>query len=206
MFARAPRFLLCTSTALLVTACSTTSTGPSTSPVLSAQTTSEVSSRTIEDALDSAPVVTGQGRMAIAPSRVRPDASKAPAFLISFVGAGEAQSGVPCIDCVSGAQTGDNVGLSGPGNYVPSAATWQYTLAYTNIKFKGKCTLAWAITNGADVVDKFSVSLKLTQTGGFVLYGLNRVRPKYSGPAELTGRVTCGSAPAQTAQAPMLFQ
>lgn len=137
------------------------------------------------------------------------DMSKAPAstpFLISFVEAGVAQGGVPCINCVSGAQTGDNIGLTGPGNYVPSGAAWQYSLAFTNLSFKGTCKLAWSITHGTKVIDKFSASLKLTQAGGFVLYGLNRARPSYSGAALLTGKVQCGSGAAQTAQAPLYYQ
>jgi hypothetical protein len=214
MFSRAPRYLLLASMALLVTACSGTATGTPASPELSSQAKalapqendSEIVSRTVEDALDTAPIVAGPGREAVGRLPYHVHAAQGLAFVISFVGAGEAQGGVPCISCVSGAQTGDNIGLTGPGNYVPSGATWQYTIAYTNLTFTGKCTLAWAITHGATVVDKFSKILPIPKAGGFVLYGLNRLRPKFSGSATLTGRVTCGSLPRQIAIAPLVFE
>jgi hypothetical protein len=125
--------------------------------------------------------------------------------LINFVSDGPAQGGVPCINCVGGASSSDNIGLTGPSSYVPSGATWQYTLSFTDITFKGKCKLAWAITSGKKTIDSFSATLTLTSAGGFVLYALDRNRPKYSGAATLTGKVTCG-ANAQTLQAPLEFQ
>jgi hypothetical protein len=214
MLVRARRCALFASLALLVSACSGGATGTSTPLAPSQPDTAGAAfaaadeaalSPTIREALDSAPIVTG-GRAAFHPLSFRPNAA-APAFLMSWVAAGESQGGVPCFDCVNGAQTGDNMGLTGAGNYVPSDATsWQYALAYTNMSFKGKCTLSWAITSGKKTVDKFSVPLTLPESGGFVLYGINRNRPKFSGTAVLTGQVKCGKAPAQSSKANMIFQ
>ncbi|MBV8532078.1 MAG: hypothetical protein JO104_12240 [Candidatus Eremiobacteraeota bacterium] len=144
----------------------------------------------LDAVLDSAPQVTG-GYEITRKLGIHPSAGS-PAILINFVSNGPAQGGVPCISCVSGASSNDNIGLTGPSSYVPSGATWQYTLSFTDLTYKGKCTLAWAIMAGKKKIDSFSVSLKLASAGGFVLYGLNRTRPKFSGRATVTGKVTCG--------------
>lgn len=123
---------------------------------------------------------------------------------MNFVSNGPAQGGVPCIACVNGAQTNDNIGLTGPSSYVPKGATWEYSVSFTDISYKGKCKLAWSITSGKKIIDSFSATIKLTSAGGFVLYALNRARPSYSGLAQLTGKVTCGSS--QILQAPLEFQ
>lgn len=157
----------------------------------------------LEAVLDSAPEVAG-GHAIIRNLPIRPNAGS-PAILINFVANGPAQGGVPCISCVSGAQTNDNIGMTGPSSYVPSGATWQYELSYTDISYKGKCTLAWAITSGKKTIDSFSKTLKLTSDGGFVLYGIDRDRPNFSGAATLTGRVTCGSAK-PSLQVPLEFE
>ncbi len=156
--------------------------------------------------LDSAPDAGTPVRAVFHALPIRPDGKVLLPWIMGFVAAGEAQGGVPCISCVNGAQTGDNVGLTGPGNYVPAGATWQYSIAYTNVAFKGTCKLAWAIASGAKKVDAFAATVNLTQTGGFVLYALNRNRPKFSGKAVLAGRVTCGKGAAQTSTAPLVFQ
>ncbi len=135
---------------------------------------------------------------------VTPDAGS-PATLMNFVSNGPAQGGVPCIGCVSGASSKDTIGLTGPSSYVRTAATWQYALSFTDLSYKGKCTLAWEIRAGKKTVDSFSASIKLTSDGGFVLYAVDRARPKYSGPATLTGKYTCGKN-SQSAQAPLYFQ
>jgi hypothetical protein len=211
MLVHARRYAFIPLAAFLVSACSgagtPTPSAPAQSDVATAagQDATALSTRTALAALDSAPDVGNVGRFAFKPLGIRPDAKSLP-FLMDFVTSGAAQSGVPCISCVSGAASGDNIGLTGPQNYVPSSATWQYSLAYTNISFTGKCKLAWSIGAGKKVVDAFSTTVTLAQAGGYVLYGLDRNRPKYSGPAVLTGRVTCGKGPAQTAQAPMYFQ
>ena len=131
--------------------------------------------------------------------------AKTPAILINFLANGPNQAGVPCIDCVNGASTQDNVGLTGPNNYVASNFTWQYGISFTDISYKGKCRLAWAITAGKKTIDSFSAKLNLTSAGGFVLYAVARPRPSYSGPATETGRVTCGKD-SQSLQVPLYFQ
>jgi hypothetical protein len=154
-------------------------------------------------ALDSAPEVNG-GREITQRLSFSPNAKASP-VLINFVSDGPAQGGVPCINCVNGASSSDNIGLTGPSSYIPTGDTWQYSLSFTDISYKGKCKLAWAITSGKKVIDSFSATLNLTSSGGFVLYALNRARPKYSGSATLAGKITCGST-SQMVQAPLEFQ
>lgn len=196
VFTRRGLFL---SLVMALVACSTANEG-ATVPVGYGQSPSTPS---LDAILDSAPEVAG-GR-AVIKSLSIPQKTKAPAILINFVSDGPDQSGVPCIGCVSGAETSDNIGLTGPSSYVPSGATWEYALSFTDISYKGKCKLAWAITSGKKTIDSFSATLKLTSSGGFVLYALGRSRPKYSGPATLTGKVTCGKG-SQSLQAPLHFQ
>ena len=162
-----------------------------------------LSDRTVSAALDLAPEVAG-GREIARKLSFRPNAKSSP-VLINFVSNGPAQGGVPCIDCVNGASSGDNVGLTGPSSYVYTGSAWQYSLSFTDLTYKGKCKLAWAITSGNKTVDSFAVTLNLTSSGGFVLYAVNRSRPKYSGSATLTGKITCGST-SQSVQAPIEFQ
>jgi hypothetical protein len=214
MLAHTRRWVLLPLIALLVSACGAGSAGTSASPALSGQggasnaasvgSDDAVSAQTAIAALDSAPVVS-VGRALIRPIRIAPNV-KAKPWLINFVSAGVAQSGVPCISCVSGAQTQDNIGLTGPSSYVPSGSEWQYSLSFTDISFTGKCKLSWAITAGKKVVDKFAATLNLPSAGGFVLYALNRARPAYSGAALLTGTVSCGTTGTQKTQAPLYFQ
>jgi hypothetical protein len=153
--------------------------------------------------LDSAPQVAG-GREVFRKLSMRPEVA-APPILINFLADGPNQGGVPCINCVDGASSSDNVGMTGPSSYVRSNFTWQYALSFTDISYKGKCKLAWAITAGKQTIDSFSASLNLTSSGGFVLYAVARPRPKYSGAATLTGKVTCGKT-AQSLQAPLQFE
>jgi hypothetical protein len=153
--------------------------------------------------LDSAPEATG-GHLIFRKISIRPDA-KAPALMMNFVANGPAQGGVPCIGCVNGATTSDNIGLTGPSSYVLGGTYWQYGLSFTDVSYKGKCKLSWAITSGKTTIDSFSASFNLTSAGGFVLYALNRSRPKYSGPATLTGKYACGNNSAST-QEPLYFQ
>lgn len=148
--------------------------------------------------------VASPGHMVFQKLSIVPDAT-APAIIMNFVSNGPAQGGVPCISCVEGAQTNDNVGLTGPSSYVTKGSGWQYSLSFTDIKYKGKCKLAWTITSGAKTIDSFSATLNLTTAGGFVLYALNRNRPAYSGSATLTGKVTCGGNSRSTT-APLYFQ
>ena len=134
---------------------------------------------------------------------IRPDAG-APVLLMNFVSNGVAQRGVPCISCVKGAPTKDTIGLTGPSSYIPNGAEWQYSLSFTNLSYKGSCTLAWTITAGKKTLDSFSAKLTLPGPGS-VLYGLNRSRPSYHGSATLTGRATCGTSK-PSLSAPLYFQ
>ncbi len=209
------RCFLLSAVALLLSACSGGLGGASTPSGSSAQSASGATSLGSDDvalststalaALDSAPLVAGPSRGVTRWFPIHPDA-KGPAFLIDFVEAGGAQGGVPCISCVNGASTQGNIGLTLPVNYVAKGAEWQYTLSFSVLKLDTKCKLAWAIADGKKVIDSFAVTLKIKGNGGIVLYGLNRTRPTYSGPAELTGKVTCGKAGSQTTQAPMYFE
>lgn len=157
----------------------------------------------LDSILDSAPQVTG-GHEIFKKVSMRPNAA-APPILINFVANGPNQGGVPCINCVYGASSSDNVGMTGPSSYVLSNFTWQYALSFTDISYKGKCKLAWAIVAGKQTIDSFSASLTLTSSNGFILYAVARARPKYSGAATLTGKVTCGKT-AQSLQVPLQFE
>ena len=50
------------------------------------------------------------------PLAIHPNAGTPP-VLMNFVADGPNQGGVPCIDCVNGASSGDNVGMTGPSSY-----------------------------------------------------------------------------------------
>lgn len=144
------------------------------------------------------------GRVVFQKVRMQP-AAGAPALIMNFVSDGPAQGGVPCINCVSGASTSDNIGLTGPSSYVLSGDFWQYAISFTDVSYKGKCKVSWAITAGKKTIDSFSASFNLTSTGGFVIYALNRARPKYSGAATVTGKYLCAKNSA-SASAPLYFQ
>lgn len=144
------------------------------------------------------------GHEVFRPLAIRP-AAGARAFLMNFVANGPNQGGVPCIDCVNGASTHDNIGMTGPSSYVLSGTYWQYAISYTDISYVGNCKLAWDITAGKKTIDSFSKTIRLTSAGGFVLYAIARPRPKYSGPATLTGKVTCGKD-TQSSSAPLEFE
>jgi hypothetical protein len=150
------------------------------------------------------PAVVG-GRLVFQKLSVQPDAG-APPLMMNFVANGPAQGGVPCINCVNGASTSDNVGMTGPSSYVLSNTYWQYAISFTDVSYKGKCKVSWTIvSSGKKTIDSFSASFNLTSAGGFVLYALNRSRPKYSGSATLTGKYACGKNTGST-QEPLYFQ
>jgi hypothetical protein len=195
MLAFTRRALLLCQVALLA-ACSST-IGNDTTPAAPAAPSD------VAAALDSAPDARS-GHLVIRNLPIHPDAGS-PAILMNFVSDGPAQGGVPCISCVNGAQSNDNIGLTGPSSYVPKGSTWQYSMSYSNIAYKGKCKLAWVISSGKKIVDSFSATINLPSAGGYVLYALNRNRPTYSGPATLTGKVTC-SVHSQSTTAPLYFQ
>lgn len=165
--------------------------------------TASAAPATLNDVLDSAPEASG-GKAIFKKLPIRPNTA-APPILINFVADGPNQGGVPCIDCVNGASTSYNIGMTGPSSYVLSNFTWQYALSFTDISYKGKCKLAWAITNGKNTIDSFSKTLTITSSGGFIIYALARSRPKYSGAATLTGKVTCGKT-SGSLQSPLQFE
>jgi hypothetical protein len=173
-------------------------------PPLTGQSTA-AASQTMDAILDSAPDVTlhmVRGGSTTMPEA--PNAAKAPSFLLNFVGAGAPLSGVPCFSCVNGAEAG-TLGISVPDNYVPSSiSAWVYFMSFTSVTFTGKCTLAWAITSGKRVIDKFKGTATVGSTGPY-FYAAARNRKKHSGSAVLTGKLTCGKK-AQTTTAPVLFQ
>jgi|SRR5579862_4760505 len=193
------RCFLFFSLALGLAACSGAAQGP-TPTVDAAERGSQPS---IDAILDSAPAASG-GHEVFQSIRVRPDAG-APALMMNFVADGPAQGGVPCINCVNGASTSFNIGLTGPSSYVLSGDYWQYGISFTDVSYKGKCKVSFAITSGKKTIDSFSASFDITSAGGFVVYALNRSRPKYSGAATLTGKYVCGKNSAST-QAPLYFQ
>lgn len=135
---------------------------------------------------------------------IKPKAG-APALMMNFIANGPNQGGVPCINCVNGASSTDNIGLTGPSSYVSSNAYWQYEISFTNVSYKGKCKVSWTITSGKKTIDSFSASFKLTSSGGFVLYAVARSRPTYSGSATVTGKYACGTHSAST-QEPLYFE
>jgi hypothetical protein len=135
---------------------------------------------------------------------IRPEAG-APALMMNFIANGPNQGGVPCISCVNGASSSDNVGLTGPSSYVLSNTYWQYLISFTDISYKGKCKVSWTIASGKKTIDSFSAMLNLSSAGGFVLYAVARSRPDYSGPAMLTGKYACGKNTGST-QEPLYFE
>jgi hypothetical protein len=193
------RGFLVLSLALGLAACG----GGAQAPTPSVGATEATAPASIGAILDSAPEVSG-GREAFQKIPIRP-AAGAPALLMNFVSDGPAQGGVPCIDCVNGASTGDNIGLTGPSSYVLSGDYWQYSISFTDVSYKGKCKVSWAIEGGKKTIDSFSASFTLTSAGGFVVYAVNRPRPKYTGAATVTGKYVCGKNSASTS-APLYFQ
>src|SRR5690349_24838579 len=99
--------------ATMLAACSSSGNGITMPSAASGQTLS--SNGGVDAVLDSAPPVAG-GRMLFHKIAMHPKA-KAPAFLINLVTDGPNQSGVPCINCVNGASTSYNVGMTGPTSY-----------------------------------------------------------------------------------------
>jgi hypothetical protein len=165
----------------------------------------DATSAFVQRALDAAPLQPGDARLAFVSLRGNPSPDVVPAFLVNFVASGPYQTGVPCYKCVKGAQTTFNIGLSAPYNYVTSGSTWQYVTSFTTVSFAGSCKVAWTITAGQKVIDSFSTTATGVIAHGSYIYGLNRVRPAYSGAATLSSKVTC-KAGSQTATAPMYFQ
>jgi hypothetical protein len=183
-----PRSTLIIALALALGACSSSNGGNAVPSAASSQSASN--NQSVEQVLDSAPEVTN-GHMVFHKEAIHPDAG-APATLMNFLANGPNQGGVPCINCVSSASTQDNVGMTGPLNYVAKNFVWQYGISFSDLSYKGKCKVAFAIMAGKTTIDSFSATLDLKTDGGFVLYAIARNRPSYSGAATETGKYTCG--------------
>ena len=177
------------SLALMLAGCGSTGQTPSTSAA----------------GTQAAAVPSNSGQRVFKKMNVRPDAGT-PATIMNFISNGPNQGGVPCINCVEGASSADNVGLTGPSSYVVSNTYWQYDISFSDISYKGKCKVSWVIASPAKkTIDSFSASFTLTSAGGFVLYAIPRLHPSYSGPANVTGKYTCGKNTGST-QEPIYFE
>jgi hypothetical protein len=171
---------------------------------LAAPSWQDVSEQTALRVIDAAPAATSGVTLRAFPVSIHPTAeAKTPTFFTNFVASGLAIGGVPCFKCVSGVPSA--LGLPDPFNYVPSSTVMQYNVAWTNLTFKGTCTVFMTITSGHTVIDSTSFTVPgISGAGGFDI-GLNRNRPTYSGPAVITGKVKCGAA-SSSVTAHLLFQ
>jgi hypothetical protein len=169
-----------------------------------AQSWQDLSEQTALGAMDFAPLATSGVTVRAFPMAIQPSQeAKATTFFTNFVASGIAQSGLPCFNCVSGIPSA--LGLPDPYNYVPSNTVMQYNVAWTNLTYKGSCTVSIAITAGKKVIDSASFNVTgINGAGGYDI-GLNRPRPTYSGQAVLTGKVKCG-VPTSMVHAPLMFQ
>lgn len=171
-----------------------------------AQSWEDVSTQTALQALDYAPRTTVVPRAAFMRVPIIPDKA-APLVLASFVEVGPDQTGVPCFNCVSGAGTTFNIGLTGPYNYVTAGAGgfWQYTMGFTTLKITGtSCNLAFSVAAGKTVLKSWSFTATgLVQFGGY-LYGFNET-VAHHGAAVFVGKVTCGTA-SSSVKTPLYFQ
>jgi len=167
----------------------------------------ELSTQTALAAIDYMPLattgVTG-ARFVVPGPTVVPDAT-APAFFVNFVSAGPNQGGVPCYQCVSG-DSGFNLGLPAPLNYVYSGYYWQYNVAWTNLHFTGTCTVAVVITSGTKVLEGAHSPVPGIGGGvGSFDWGFALAPISFKGPAVLAGKVTCGKV-ASVAKTKLIFQ
>ena len=165
----------------------------------------DVSRQTALNALDTAPLVQVEPTIAVMRTGMRPDVSTT-YYLINFVTVGPSQSGTPCFNCVKGAGSTFNYGITGAYNYIQSSEQAQYSISFTDLSNTANCTLSMAITNGATTIDKFSYVLKAPASMSSYIVGFNRTRPKYSGLAVLTGKIDCAAKGAQTTTAQLSFQ
>ena len=100
---------------------------------------------------------------------------------MNFVADGPNQGGVPCIDCVNGASSSDNVGMTGPSSYVRTNFVWQYAISFTDISYKGKCKVTWTIAAGKKTIDTFRRHAQSYERGWF------RALRACSEPSEILG-------------------
>lgn len=181
--------------------------GATTSPTVSGPARVQPASgegATIQNALDSAPNdpawTSSAQHVPVAPN------AKAPAILMNFVATGYPYKGLPCFTCVKGVQTKDNIGLPGPYNDVTHGDRWLYTVSYTDVSFKGNCSLAVAITAKNKTIDTFATTAKNNKPEFYYLYWDSRKFPKYSGPATVTASLSCPGAGTQKTSAQMFFE
>jgi hypothetical protein len=169
------------------------------------QSWQDASAQTAVWALATAPLVTTEPKAAMMRMPATPDTGALP-YIIGFVTVGPDQTGVPCFNCVNGAQTTFNIGLTAPYNYIESGEAALFTIALTNISNTSNCTLSWAITSGAKTIDHFSYILKAPQKQSSYVVGFDRNRPSFTGQALLTGKLDCGGKGAQTTTATLVDQ
>lgn len=166
----------------------------------------ELSTQTALAVIDSVPAATSGvtvSHVLYPDAKVTPDAGT-PGFFVNFVAAGPNQNGVPCFDCVPG-DTGFNLAVPAPFNYVAPNYYWQYNVSWTNIRYSGTCRVAIAITEGSHVLEgAFSVVPGIAGTGSFD-WAFVRAPLNYHGPAILLGKVTCGTH-ASEAKAKLIFE
>lgn len=129
-----------------------------------------------------------------------------PLILATMVETGLNQTGVPCINCVSGAQTSANVGLTYPLSYVAATVpSLQYVFFFSDFNFTGKCKFSVTVTAGTTVL--FNAPFSLNVTPGFQTYSATGgSRPSYTGPALLVGKIVCPHTAVTTAKSTMYFQ
>jgi hypothetical protein len=172
-------------------------------PSVAGQSWHDVSQQTAQRTIDAAPIATTGVEMRAWPVPARVSQAATPSFFANFVASGIATGGVPCFSCVSGVPSA--LGIPDPFNYVQSGTEMQYNVAWTNLTFKGTCTVYVSITSGTKVIDSASFKVPgITGAGGFDI-GLDRKRPTYSGAALITGKVKCG-AKASSVESNLIFQ
>jgi hypothetical protein len=173
-------------------------------PSVAGQSWHDVSQQTAQRTIDAAPIATTGVELRAFPVPAGVSrAAATPSFFANFVASGIATGGVPCFSCVSGVPSA--LGIPDPFNYVPSSTTMQYNVAWTNLTFKGTCTVYISITSGTKVVDSASFKVPgITSEGGYDI-GVNRPRPTYSGAALITGKVKCG-AKSSSVESNLIFQ
>ncbi|MBD5653549.1 MAG: hypothetical protein IAI50_00010 [Candidatus Eremiobacteraeota bacterium] len=156
-----------------------------------AQTWEEQSTETGFAAMASSPVATGgvKIRAVVLPAVRLPAGS--PSFFTNTILSGAAVDGVPCFNCVNGAPA-TALGVPAPFNYIPSGTVQQYNVSWTDLTFKGKCTVYITIASGKTVIQSQNYPVSgITAPGAYDL-GFNFAAVTYSGPAMATGKVTCG--------------
>ena len=155
--------------------------------------------------IDSAPSVPGHVAAKPMPA-VRTAITAATPFFINFIETGYSQSNLPCFSCVNGGQS-DTLGTSVPYNYVYQGSYQNYLISWTSLNFSGNCRVAFTITAGKTLIDKFGYTFTGIGDGAFDAW-FDRAATGYSGPALVTGKLYCWGSTTRTltAKVPVLFQ